>query len=324
MAHDPDPFNRWDAGQKLALKFLLEQIEAFKQGQAISVHDQLINGLRNLLLDHDSDQAFLAMALALPSENWIGQQMTEIDPVAVYCVRQQFRALIARSLRIDMVQCYDRLHSTAPYRYSAHEAGRRSLRNLCLAYLLAPTLEGELEACLLQRGVTQYRQADNMTDTVAALAAVVNADLDTGNELLADFHTKWHKDPLVVDKWLILQAGCTLPGTLDRVKELTSHPSFTYKNPNKVRSLIATFCATNHAQFHAIDGSGYQFLGDQICLLDQLNPQIASRMITPLTQWRRYDPPRQQLMRAQLERIGSQPNLSDDVKEIVEKSLPSS
>jgi aminopeptidase N len=324
MAHDPDPFNRWDAGQKLALKFLLEQIEAFKQGQAISVHDQLINGLRNLLLDHDSDQAFLAMALALPSENWIGQQMTEIDPVAVYCVRQQFRALIARSLRIDMVQCYDRLHSTAPYRYSAHEAGRRSLRNLCLAYLLAPTLEGELEACLLQRGVTQYRQADNMTDTVAALAAVANADLETGNELLADFHAKWHKDPLVVDKWLILQAGCTLPGTLDRVKELTSHPSFTYKNPNKVRSLIATFCATNHAQFHAIDGSGYQFLGDQICLLDQLNPQIASRMITPLTQWRRYDPPRQQLMRAQLERIGSQPNLSDDVKEIVEKSLPSS
>jgi aminopeptidase N len=160
-----------------------------------------------------------------------------------------------------------------------------------------------------------------MTDTIAALGCVVNADLDTGKELLADFHAKWHHDPLVVDKWLILQAGCTLPGTLDRVRALTSHPSFTYKNPNKVRSLIATFCGTNQAQFHAADGSGYAFLGDQICLLDQLNPQIASRMITPLTQWRRYDEGRRQLMRSQLERIGNQPDLSDDVKEIVEKSL---
>jgi aminopeptidase N len=307
MAFDPDPFNRWDAGQKLALRSLLEQIEGYKQGQPITINNQLINGLRNLLRDRDSDQAFLAMALALPSENWIGQQMAVLDPVAVFSVRQQFRALIAQTLRGELLQCYDSLHSTDPYRYSAHQAGRRSLRNICLAYLLAPTLEGELEACLLQRGVNQYRHADNMTDGIAALGCVVNADPSTGEELLADFHAKWHKDPLVVDKWLILQAGCTLPGTLDRVKQLTNHPSFTYKNPNKVRSLIATFCATNH--------------GDQISLLDQLNPQIASRMITPLTQWRRYDETRQQQMRSQLERIGGRPDLSDDVKEIVEKSL---
>ncbi len=321
MAADPDPFNRWEAGQKLGLRFLLQQIEGYQQGREISVDERLIHGLRNLLLDRDSDQAFLAMAMALPSENWIGQQMAVLDPVAVCNVRQQFRALIARTLCIDLVQCYDRLHSAEPYRYSAHEAGRRSLRNICLSYLLAPSLAGELEPCLLQRGISQYRQADNMTDAIAALGALVNADLATGAELLADFHAKWQHDPLVVDKWLILQAGCTLPGTLDRVKALTSHPSFTYKNPNKVRSLIATFCATNHVHFHAADGSGYQFLGDQICLLDQLNPQIASRMITPLTQWRRYDQSRQQLMRVQLELIGSQPNLSDDVKEIVEKTM---
>lgn len=321
MAADPDPFNRWEAGQKLGLRFLLEQIEGHLQGREITVDERLIHGLRNLLLDRDSDQAFLAMAMALPSENWIGQQMAVLDPVAVCKVRQQFRALIARTLCIDLVQCYDRLHSAEPYRYSAHEAGRRSLRNICLSYLLAPTLAGELEPCLLQRGISQYRQADNMTDAIAALGALVNADLATGTELLADFHAKWQHDPLVVDKWLILQASCTLPGTLDRVKALTSHPSFTYKNPNKVRSLIATFCATNHVHFHAADGSGYQFLGDQICLLDQLNPQIASRMITPLTQWRRYDQSRQDLMRAQLERIGSQPTLSDDVKEIVEKTM---
>jgi aminopeptidase N len=174
---------------------------------------------------------------------------------------------------------------------------------------------------LLDKGVRQYREADNMTNAIAALHSVVNADLPAAMALLDDFHARWQHDPLVVDKWLILQAGCTLPGTLDRVKALTAHPSFTYKNPNKVRSLIATFCASNHSQFHAADGSGYAFLGDQILLLDTLNPQIAARMTTPLTQWQRYDAARQQLMRQQLERIGKQPSLSNDVKEVVERSL---
>ncbi|WP_319585304.1 aminopeptidase N [uncultured Desulfobulbus sp.] len=321
MAHDPDPFNRWDAGQKLALHHLLEQIERHQRGESIDVQEQLVRGLRNLLLDQDSDPAFLAMALVLPSENWIGQQMEVIDPVAIFTVRQQFRALIAQSLRQDLLQRYESLRLAGPYRYSAFDAGKRALRNGCLAYLLAPNLDGFVEPSLLQKGLQQYREADNMTDSIAALSCVINADLDAGTALLADFHTQWQYDPLVVDKWLILQAGCTLPGTLDRIKVLTTHPSFTYKNPNKVRSLIATFCATNHGQFHAADGSGYTFLGDQVCLLDELNPQIASRMITPLTQWRRYNAARQQLMRQQLERIGNQESLSDDVREVVEKSL---
>ena len=321
MAHDPDAFNRWDAGQKLGLQHLLAQIERHRSGETIQVHEHLVRGLRNLLLDRNSDPAFLAMALTLPSENWIGQQMAVIDPVAIFAVRQQFRALIALALKTELLQRYDELCLDGPYRYSAFDAGKRALRNGCLAYLLAPNLEGWVDPNLVQKGVRQYREADNMTDGVAALHCVVNADLDAGTALLADFHAKWHPDPLVVDKWLILQAGCTLPGTLDRVKALTTHPSFTYKNPNKVRSLIATFCATNHGQFHAADGGGYAFLGDQILLLDPLNPQIAARMLTPFTQWRRYDAARQQMIRHQLERIGNKSDLSDDVKEVVEKSL---
>jgi len=321
MAHDPDPFNRWDAGQKLGLRHLLAQIERHQHGEGIRVDEQLVNGMRNLLLDQESDPAFLAMALVLPSENWIGQQMATIDPVAIFAVRQQFRALIARALKTELVQRYDALRISAPYRYSSLDAGKRALRNGCLAYLLTPNAEGWVDPELLQKGVQQYRDTDNMTDGIAALSCVVNADLQAGTALLADFHAQWRHDPLVVDKWLILQAGCTLPGTLDRVKALTNHPSFSYKNPNKVRSLIATFCATNHGQFHAADGSGYLFLADQIILLDGLNPQIASRMLTPLTQWRRYDTSRQQLMRVQLERIGDQSSLSDDVREMVEKSL---
>jgi aminopeptidase N len=321
MAHDPDPFNRWDAGQKLGLHHLLDQIENFLQAKSIVIHEQLVHGLRNILLDTDSDPAFLAMAMILPTENWIGQQMAILDPVAVFSVRQQFRALIGRHLRGELLQRYHELHSDAPYRYNPSDAGKRALRNTCLAYLLAPSLDGSLDADLLQLGVDQYHRSDNMTDAIAALGSVVNAEAITGSTLLADFQDRWQHDPLVVDKWLILQAGCTLPGTLERVRKLTEHPSFTYRNPNKVRSLIATFCATNHGQFHAADGTGYTFLGDQVILLDPINPQIAARMLTPMTQWRRYDESRQQLMRQQLKRIGSQPSLSDDVMEVVNRSL---
>jgi aminopeptidase N len=159
-----------------------------------------------------------------------------------------------------------------------------------------------------------------MTDVSAALAGVVNADRPAGDELLADFYNKWRNDPLVVDKWLMLQATCILPGTLDRVKELMNHPAFSMKNPNKVRSLIGAFCS-NQQQFHLIDGSGYTFIADQIMALDPLNPQIASRLVTPLTMWKRYDRIRQELMQAELERIGALPGLSADVGEIVDKSL---
>lgn len=321
MAHDPDPFNRWDAGQQLGLRYILEQIERYRRGESITVHEQLVEGMRNLLLDEDNDPAFLAVALALPSENWISQQMAVIDPVAVFAVRQQFRALLGRILRSELLQRYETLQLTGPYQYSAVAASKRTLRNSCLAYLMTPDQDGSLEPALLQLGVQQYASSDNMTDGIAALTGVVNASLDAGTALLTDFYTKWQHDPLVVDKWLILQAGCTLPGTLERVKALTTHAAFSIKNPNKVRSLIATFCSANHSQFHAGDGSGYAFLGDQVLLLDTLNPQIAARMLTPLTQWRRYDAARQQLIQLQLERIGRQPSLSNDVKEIVGKSL---
>jgi aminopeptidase N len=241
--------------------------------------------------------------------------------MAVFTVRQQFRALLGQRLRPQLVQCYDDMHLQGPYQYSATDAGQRALRNCCLGYLLAVAPGDTIAPSLLELGTQQYRNSNNMSDTMAALSAVVNADLHAGTDLLADFYAQWQHDPLVVDKWLILQAGCTLPGTLERVRTLTTHPAFTYKNPNKVRSLIATFCATNHCQFHADDGSAYAFLADQVLLLDSLNPQIASRMITPLTQWRRYDALRQQLMHRQLERIADQPKLSGDLREIVEKTM---
>ncbi|NLZ17231.1 MAG: aminopeptidase N [Desulfobulbaceae bacterium] len=321
MAHDSDPFNRWDAGQQLALNALLQQIERYQQGQDITLPASLLRGMRALLEDHEAEHAFLSEALLLPTENWIGQQIAPLDPEAVFSVRQQLRALLGKELRQLLVLRYQALAMNGSYRYTPAGAGQRALRNTCLSYLLCPDLDGTVESELLQLGEQQYEQANNMTDTMAALGAVVNADRIAGDALLADFLAKWQHDPLVMDKWLSIQAACPLPGTLARVRQLLDHPVFSLTNPNKVRALIASFCSLNHNQFHHADGSGYAFLGEQVLKLDTINPQIAARMAAPLSQWRRYDQTRQQLMVAQLERISAQATLSDDLKELVEKSL---
>ena len=320
MACDSDPFNRWDAGQQLALNAILAEIGRFRQGE-IGIPPTLVHGMRALLEDEAADHAFLAVALLLPTENWIGQQLHPLDPEAVFCVRQQFRALLGHELREAFLHRYQALTDDGPYRYTPADAGRRSLRNTCLAYLLSPKIDKPLEAGLLRLGVEQYHQATNMTDSIAALGAVVNADRGQGDMLLADFLAKWRQDPLVMDKWLAIQAACPLPGTLARVRQLTRHPVFALTNPNQVRALIASFCSLNQWQFHSPDGEGYAFLAEQVLQLDVINPQIAARMAAPLSQWRRYDAKRQKLMLLQLEGLMQQPALSDDLKELVEKSL---
>jgi aminopeptidase N len=320
MAHDSDPFNRWDAGQQLAMKYLLEQIHRFRSGRDILVPVLFHRSFAQLLADDAADPAFTATSLVLPAETWLSQQMDVIDPDAVFSVRQGFCYQLFREHRNLFVRRYTGLASDDPYRFSAAEAGRRALRNRCLAYLLTTEPGREIEQKFLEIGLEQYENADNMTDVSAALAAVVYADRAAGDDLLADFYARWKDDPLVVDKWLTLQATCILPGTLDRVKRLLSHPSFSMKNPNKVRSLIGSFCG-NQQQFHALDGSGYTFLADRIMELDPVNPQVASRLVTPLTMWKRYDAVRQVLMKKELERITTLPSLSGDVGEIVEKSL---
>ena len=316
MAHDSDPFNRWDAAQELSLSCILGQIKAYRTEKEVSVAPVLIEGIKALLEDTASDPALLAMALTLPSENWISQQLQVVDPVIVFSVRNQFREQIARELASLFEKRYRSLQTNSQYQYETRQVGERSLKNCCLGYLLASKTVEKITL-----GLEQYSASDNMTDTMAALQSVVNTDQEQGAALLADFHDKWHQNPLVMDKWLILQATCILPGTLERVRNLMDHAVFSLKNPNKVRSLIGAFCSANHAQFHAADGKGYAFLGDMILALDPLNPQIAARLATPLTQWRRYDSARQELMKQQLQRLQDASTLSGDVGEIVNRSL---
>jgi aminopeptidase N len=302
LAHDDDPFNRWEAGQRLATSIILE-----KHGKPSAT---FVDAARAVL--RDPDAAFVAEALTLPAETFLAEQMDVVDPDRLHDSRNTLRRSLAAALKPELLTAYRQLESKSPYSPDARSMGRRTLRNLCLSYL------GELGESRL--AYEQFQRADNMTDAMAALATLANLDCPEGGPALAAFYDKWKDEPLVVDKWLAVQAGSRLPNTLGTVKALLKHPAFDLKVPNKVYALIRTFAA-NHVRFHAADGSGYAFLADQIIALNALNPQIAARMARAFDRWKRFDEKRQAHARTQLERIRDTEKLSRDVVEIVGKAL---
>ena len=302
MARDDDPFNRWEAGQRLAATIILE-----KGGQPSPA---FVEAARSLL--RDPDPAFAAEALNLPAETFLAEQMELVDPDRLHESRNALRRALAQSLREELLATYQALGSKGPYSPDARSIGRRALRNLCLGYL------GELG--LSKLAYEQFQRADNMTDAMAALAVLANLDCAERERALAEFYDKWKNEPLVVDKWFSVQASSRLPSTPATVKRLTTHPGFDLKVPNRVYALIRTFGA-NHVRFHAADGGGYRFLADQIIALNALNPQIAARMARAFDRWRKFDEKRQAQARQALERIRGTEKLSSDVGEIVGKAL---
>jgi aminopeptidase N len=316
MGHDSDPFNRWEAGQQMAVKIITGLVEQHQRGESLSLSDDFIAAMEKILLDKQLDKALVAAALTLPSEVYLGEFVTIIDPVALHEVRRFVRRTLAGRLRDALLKTYEENQGEAEFRVDAEAIGQRALKNICLSYLM------ELEdAELRAQCVAQFDAGHNMTDVMAALSALVNSEGDEREVALSAFYAQWQGDPLVVDKWLSLQATSRLAGALHNVKKLTEHTAFTIKNPNKVRALIGAFCAGNPAQFHALDGSGYEFLADYVIALDKLNAQVAARMSNALSQWRRYDESRQALMKAQLQRVLAEPGLSRDVYEVMTKSL---
>ncbi len=316
MADDSDPFNRWEAGQRYGTKVLLEMVADAQAGRTPDADSAFMDALHVVLRDDEADRAFVALMLTLPGEDYLAEQMEVVDPEAIHQARTALRRAIAARMTDDLLRAYRSNRSNAPYSPDPESAGRRALKNVALAYLA--TLE---DAAMLSLATDQYREADNMTDRMGALGAINDLDVAARRELLDDFAKRFENDPLVLDKWLALEASSALPGTLERVKALTSHPAFSIKNPNKVRALIGTFAAANPVRFHADDGSGYAFLADRVLELDKLNPQTAARTLAPLRRWRKFDEARQKLMRAELERILAEPKLSRDVYEIASKSL---
>ena len=316
LRHDADPFNRWEAGQRLATRTLLERIEAIAAGQPVTPRESLLEAWRAVLERDDLDPALVAEVLVLPGEQELAERLPMEDPDAVHQAREGLRDELASHLEEVLLRRYRALAEEGVYRIDADAIGRRRLKNVCLAYLARPDRE---KGIVLARD--QFERASNMTDSLAALTALAASGHPDSEEALDRFYRRWADDPLVLDKWFSIQATARPEGALERVERLMEHPAFVFTNPNKVRALIGAFVNGNPVAFHARDGSGYRFLGDVIERLDPLNPQIAARLLTPLTRWRRHIPERQARMREQLERILALPGLSRDSYEIVSRSL---
>jgi aminopeptidase N len=316
LKHDSDTFNRWEAGQQLAVQIIFGLIEDLKQHRPLHLNALMVEAFHSLLTDEGDDLSYQALLLSLPDESYLAGQMPVIDVDAIHHSREFVKTTLAFALQDDFKRVYLIHHRDESGKFHAGAVGRRRLKNACLGYL------NQLESSDTYNLVLeQFEQARNMTDQMAALSAIVNSQHPAKSASLDRFYQQWQQEALVIDKWFALQASSSMPNTFATVQALMQHPAFDMKTPNRVRALIGAFSQANPVHFHAQTGEGYRFLADQVLALNTLNPQIASRMVTGFAQWRRYDQHRQNLMKQQLQRIIATQPLSPDVYEIASKSL---
>ena len=312
VANDSDGFNRWDAGQQLAIRIILDAVNA---DQELSVPDYIVSAYQKTLQDITLDSALTARALSLPSQAYISEMMEVVDVDAIHHAQKQMESALGSSLFADWQAVYQRCESVE-YDLSPASMGARALKNTALSYMVASgNTQGE--ALALQ----QFERAANMTDQLAAFRVLVHHACDSRDQVIESFYQQWQHDQLVMDKWFTIQATAPQADTLQRVEQLFEHKDFDLRNPNRVRSLLGAFCSGNPICFHVPTGEGYRLLGRYIEQLNDLNPQIASRLTTPLTRWKRFDQQRQAQMKTELGRLKQLPKLSRDVYELVDKSL---
>lgn len=315
MLNDSDGFNAWEAGQQLYLRMLNHMINEGSNDICPKFMDAL-GVLIEKGFDENADKALLARALSLPSISFVGQERDVVDPDVIDKSRMAMLAAIKRTHRKALDKLYAANAPSGAFSISSEGMGKRALCNVLLGILSATNGTG-----CAKLAKAHYDGADNMTDRVAALSRLADNNNDQRDEAFDDFYARFKDYPLVIDKYFSLQAGASRKDIIDNLKKLREHPDFNIKNPNRVRSLYAAFAMNNVAAFHAADGSGYAFLTDAIIELNSINPQIASRLLTPLREWKRYTADRQDKMKASLERILATDNLSPDVFEIASKSL---
>ncbi|OEU76512.1 MAG: aminopeptidase N [Desulfuromonadales bacterium C00003107] len=316
LGHDSDPFNRWNAGQRLVERIIFQGVKQQNGKETERDLNLLTEGFAAILQDDSLDPGLAAKLLELPSELYLGQQMQEIDVDSIHFARERVRKHLAITLQKNLQTVWVACEDVGPYSVEPEAVGRRSLKNRCLYYLYALGTE---EACALVSD--SYRSANNMTDRIAALALLVDDKGPLQQQLLDDFYTRAASDPLVLDKWFALQARSRRSDTLQVVRELMGHSAYQPRNPNRVRALLGTFSRANPLRFHAEDGSGYGLLADQILALDPVNPQLAGFLAGGFSAWRRYDEGRRKHMQQHLQRIVAAPRLSRDLTEIVTKML---
>lgn len=311
MAHDDDAFARWEAGQVYASKILLEGVR-----HRVTVSDTFMTAFKNILLNKSLDQALIAQMLILPTEIYLGELMPVVKVDEIHVVRENMQRLLAEKFAEEFLQLYHENADDRSYNYNAKDAARRSFRNICLHYLMKLQDDEINKLC-----ARQFNQTDNMTDRLAAFVALASKNCKERAVIIEKFYQTYQGNALVIDKWFAVQSMSTIPSALDEVKTLLKHKDFTLKNPNRARSVFASFAMMNPVVFHDISGDGYKLLADQMLKMDKLNPKVASRLIKPLTGWRKYDDKRQELMQAQLHRILAEKDLSKETYEIVSKGL---
>ncbi|WP_295748310.1 aminopeptidase N [Undibacterium sp.] len=322
LANDSDPFNRWEAGQRLATRRLVKLTNAVQKGEALELDAMFIEALRATLNDTTLDPSFREVVLTLPSEAMIAEEFAVVDPQSIHTARQFVRASLAQHLKSDLLNAYEDNLTPGKYSPDAVSAAKRGLKNVALAYLLAWP-----DDATFMLAKTQFDEAQNMTDRLAALSGLSNFSGSAKNtkaaaQSLQKFYKDFKNEALVIDKWFMLQASaytCDVP----KVRELMKHPAFTLSNPNRARSLIFNFCNANPARFHAADGSGYALWAELVIALNKLNPQVAARLARSLDRWKKYPQNLQAHMKAALQKVAETKKLSKDVLEVVSKALAS-
>jgi aminopeptidase N len=314
---DADPFNRWQAAQTLAMRTLIAGADSISRNEPVSFDNALIDALADVAEDETLEAAFRAQVLQLPSEADIAREIGhDVDPDAIAAARNQIRARIAERVGARLSALVDRLKSAAPFSPDAVSAGRRALANAALDLMVA---DGDSAA--IARVVERYHAADNMTDRSAALAILSGGAFAERTAVLEDFYQRFQNDPLVLDKWLALEAAVPAPETLDRVRALLNHPAFSMANPNRVRALVGSFAGANQTQFNRPDGAGYRFLADFVVALDRRNPQTAARLLVSFRSWRALEPHRRALAENALRSVAEVADLSPDTRDIISRTL---
>ncbi len=319
LAHDSNPFARWEAGQRLYLASLLQSVEHLRQRRPVSVNPDVVQAWRSTLADADQDPAFIALALALPGYAVLEQ---ELDVVPVELLLQSLelhRQTLARTCRDDLHALYSRYSrelDSRPTSRAPRDVGMRALKNLCLV-MLSELADSEPA----QLALRQYQQAACMTDAMAALAALTHTTAPERQEALQDFARRWGSNPVVMNSWFSVQAVSRREDTLEQIQELLGHPAFDLRNPNKVRALLMAFAVNNPTRFHEQDGLAYSFFTDRLLEVDALNSHMGAAMVRPLMSWRRFEPQRGAQLKAQLERAAAAEKLSPNAYEIVSRSL---
>jgi aminopeptidase N len=318
--HDADPFNRWEAGQRLATARISQITDAVEAGQPLALDDAFVDVFRTTLLDPALAPAFKEQALLLPTESYVGEQRAVIDPEAIRTARRFLMGELGRRLAAEWWSAYAANRTEGEYSPDPVSAGKRALRNLALAYLVEGGLDGALASA-----ASQLESASNMTERQGALSVIVSSAAPFKAEMLVRLAREWRTEPLLMNKWFQLQATASaMPGeppVVERVRRLLRHPAFSLSNPNNVYSLIRSFCAINEAEFHRRGADGYGFWVEQVLALDRINPTIAARIARSLDRWRRFTATHQAGMRDALEEVAAASHLSRDVREIVSKAL---